>query len=87
MTIARYLAEWWFPNQDIEGNSDFPWDVFVQLIGLRDTGDNANFATKFVGVFTIFIGLVLFSSLVAFITQEFESKLQSLRKGKSIVVE
>ncbi|MEG4504952.1 hypothetical protein QUA81_12300 [Microcoleus sp. F6_B4] len=87
MTIARYLAEWWFPNQGIEGNSDFPWDVFVQLIGLRDTGDNANFATKVVGVVTIFIGLVLFSSLVAFITQEFESKLQSLRKGKSIVVE
>lgn len=87
MTIARYLAEWWFPNQGIENNSDFSWDVFVQLIGLRDTGDNANFATKVVGVVTIFIGLVLFSSLVAFITQEFESKLQSLRKGKSIVVE
>lgn len=87
MTIARYLAEWWFPNQDIEDKSDFPWDVFVQLIGLRDTGDNANLATKVVGVFTIIIGLVLFSSLVAFITQEFDSKLQSLRKGKSIVVE
>ncbi|MEG4107096.1 hypothetical protein QUA04_13345 [Microcoleus sp. S13_C5] len=87
MTIARYLAEWWFPNQDIQDKSDFPWDVFVQLIGLRDTGDNANFATKFVGLFTIVIGLILFSSLVAFITQEFESKVQSLRKGKSIVVE
>jgi hypothetical protein len=87
MTIARYVSEWFFPNQNVDDYSDFPWDVFVQLIGLRDTGDEANLATKFVGVITIFVGLVLFSSLVAFITQEFESKLQELRKGKSPVVE
>ncbi len=87
MTSARYISEWFFPNQNVDDYSDFPWDVFVQLIGLRDTGDEANFATKFVGVITIFVGLVLFSSLVAFITQEFEAKLQDLRKGKSPVVE
>lgn len=87
MTIARYISEWFFPNENIDDYSDFSWDVFVQLIGLRDTGDNANFATKVVGVLTIFVGLVLFSSLVAFITQEFEAKLQDLRKGKSPVVE
>lgn len=88
MTIARYISEWLFPNENLaEDNSEFYWDVFVQLIGLRDTGDNANLATKVVGVITIFIGLVLFSSLVAFITQEFESRLQVLRRGKSPVVE
>ncbi|MGK7919285.1 MAG: hypothetical protein AB4080_04675 [Trichodesmium sp.] len=85
MTGIRYLSEFIFPNQDLE--SDLLWDVFVQLIGLRDTGDEANFATKTVGVLTIFLGLVLFSSLVAFITQEFESRLTLLKKGKSIVVE
>ncbi|NEQ36893.1 MAG: hypothetical protein F6K40_11635 [Okeania sp. SIO3I5] len=85
MTGIRYLSEWIFPNQDLE--SDLLWDVFVQLIGLRDTGDEANFATKTVGVLTIFVGLVLFSSLVAFITQEFESRLTLLKKGKSLVVE
>ncbi|MGD1701898.1 hypothetical protein [Dapis sp. BLCC M229] len=85
MTGIRYLSEWIFPNQDLE--SDLLWDVFVQLIGLRDTGDEANFATKTVGDLTIFLGLVLFSSLVAFITQEFESRLTLLKKGKSLVVE
>jgi len=85
MTGIRYLSEWIFPNQDLE--SDLLWDVFVQLIGLRDTGDDVNFATKTVGVLTIFVGLVLFSSLVAFITQEFESRLTLLKKGKSLVVE
>ncbi|OCR01723.1 hypothetical protein BCD67_13970 [Oscillatoriales cyanobacterium USR001] len=86
MTIARYVSEWLFPNNTTEP-TDFPWDVFVQLIGLRDAGEDDNFAAKFVGIVTIFIGLVLFSSLVAFITQEFEAKLQDLRKGKSLVVE
>jgi ion channel POLLUX/CASTOR len=86
MTFARYLSEWLFPNENLE-STDFPWAVFVQLIGLRDAGENDNFAAKFVGIVTIFVGLVLFSSLVAFITQEFEAKLQDLRKGKSLVVE
>lgn len=87
MTIARYISELFFPNEPTGESSDLYWDVFVQLIGLRDTGDTANFATKLVGVITIFVGLVLFSSLVAFITQEFESRLELLRRGKSPVVE
>ena len=59
----------------------------IQLIGLRSTEEDANTIVKIVTVVTIFIGLIFFSSLVAFITEEFESKLASLRKGKSIVVE
>ncbi len=87
MTTARYVVERFFPNGPIRGTDDLLWEIFVQLIGLRDTGDEANFAAKFVGVITIFIGLVLFSSLIAFITQQFESRLELLRKGKSLVVE
>ena len=87
MTIIRYAQEWVFPNKNLDDYGELPWDVFVELIGLRDTGDNANVPTKIVGVFTIFIGLIFFSSLVAFITNEFEARLQLLRKGKSLVVE
>lgn len=87
MTLIRYGSEVFFPNQNTDVSKDLSWEVFVQLIGLRDTGDEANFAAKFVGVVTIFVGLVLFSSLVAFITQQFEAKLLALRKGKSLVVE
>lgn len=86
MSVIRYASEWFFPNETGE-SSDLYWEIFVQLIGLRDTGDEANLATKIVGVITIFVGLVLFSSLVAFITQEFELRLQLLRRGKSLVVE
>ncbi|MBZ8179897.1 CASTOR/POLLUX-related putative ion channel [Oscillatoria salina] len=84
MTLVRYMVELIFPN---EGSPDILWEVFVQLIGLRDVGDDANFAAKIVGVFAIFIGLIFFSSLVAFVTQTFEEQLLMLRKGKSIVVE
>jgi ion channel POLLUX/CASTOR len=90
MTIVRYIAEKFFPNLSEEYNpttGDLLWEIFVQLIGLRDTGDGANISARIVGIITIFIGLVLFSSLIAFITQEFENKVQELKKGKSLVVE
>ncbi len=90
MTIVRYIAEKFFPNLSEEYNpstADLLWEIFVQLIGLRDTGDGANISARVVGIITIFVGLVLFSSLIAFITQEFENKVQELKKGKSLVVE
>ncbi len=87
MSVIRGLAEQYFPNDYVQNPSDLPWEIFVQLIGLRDTGDDANLAARLVGVITILIGLVLFSSLVAFITQEFEARIELLRKGKSLVLE
>ena len=86
MLIIRYVAELIFPNYSNE-YYDLPWEVLIQLIGLRSTEEDANFIVKIVTVVTIFIGLIFFSSLIAFITEEFESKLASLRKGRSIVVE
>jgi hypothetical protein len=85
--VIRYIGERWFPNVYHPDVGDLLWEVFVQLLGLRDTSDAANFAARTVGVLTIIVGLVLFSSLIAFITQEFENKVQQLRKGKSSVVE
>ena len=90
MSLVRYVAEQFFPNLSPEyspATSDLFWEIFVQLIGLRDTGDGSNLAARIVGIVTIFVGLVLFSSLIAFITQEFENKVQQLKKGKSLVVE
>jgi hypothetical protein len=90
MALVRYLSEQTFPNFSDEyhpSTGDLLWEIFVQLIGLRDTGDGANMPARIVGIATIFVGLVLFSSLIAFITQEFESKVQELKKGKSLVVE
>jgi len=96
MAIVRYLIDLFFPNPYIRINDqsgapvntgELLWEILVQLMGLRDSADSANFAARFVGVMTIFVGLILFSSLVAFITQEFEARVQKLKKGKSLVVE
>ncbi|MGA1474336.1 MAG: CASTOR/POLLUX-related putative ion channel [Prochlorothrix sp.] len=96
MGLVRYLADMAFPNGYLRIDDDpskpvkfidLTWEVLVQLMGLRDSADDANLAARAVGVITIFVGLILFSSLVAFITQEFEARVQELKKGKSLVVE
>jgi len=65
------------------------WRVFLQISdagAVAEDGEN-HLANKIAGIATIFLGLVLFSSLVAFITSQFEAKLAELRKGKSEVIE
>ena len=69
MGVLRYLIDLVFPNSYIrEGDTltgpvDVPevaWEVLVQLMGLRDSADGANFAARAIGVVTIFSGLILF---------------------------
>ena len=78
MGVVRYLSDLVFPNGYIRADDsltgsvdsgELMWEVLVKLMGLRDSADDANFAARAVGVLTIFVGLILFSSLVAFITQ------------------
>lgn len=80
-----------FPDETIEKGASFLlWHAFFQIIdsgSLAELDADSNFPGKFVGILTIFVGLVLFSSMVAFITQEFERRLSILRKGKSQVLE
>ena len=66
------------------------WHAFFQIIdsgSLAELDAGSNFPGKIVAIVTIFIGLVLFSSMVAFITQEFENRISTLKKGKSQVLE
>lgn len=79
-----------FPDESIEEMSFLLWHAFFQIIdsgSLAELDAGSNLPGKLVAILTIFIGLVLFSSMVAFITQEFEKRLAILRKGKSQVLE
>ena len=90
MSSVRMLAFWLFPDAGVEGLSDLNWRVFFQIIdsgSLAELDADSNLASKLVGIVTIFFGLVLFSSMVAFITQQFEERLALLRKGRSAVLE
>ena len=90
MSTVRMSVFWFFPDAGVDGLSDLNWRVFFQIIdsgSLAELDAGSNLASKLVGIVTIFFGLVLFSSMVAFITQQFEERLALLRKGRSAVLE
>lgn len=90
MGAVRLGAFFLFPDDTIEEQGFLLWHAFFQIIdsgALAELDARSNFAGKLVAILTIFVGLVLFSSMVAFITQEFERRLSILRKGKSLVLE
>lgn len=90
MSLVRLSLGLLFP----EGGEALPWTdqmwrVFLQISDAgavaEDTG--GPWYRLVVGILTIFLGLVLFSSLVAFITSQFEARLSELKKGRSRVEE
>ncbi|MBU0954057.1 MAG: hypothetical protein KKI09_01395 [Spirochaetes bacterium] len=88
MTAVRFVVNLVAPEADF-ALFDQMWRVFLQISdagAVAEDGD-MNLLHKAVGIVTIFLGLVLFSSLVAFITAQFEEKLNQLRKGHSRVIE
>ena len=69
--------------------ADQLWRTFLQITdagAVAEDGDSG-WLEKLTGILTILAGLVLFSSLVAFITAEFEDRLGELKKGRSAVIE
>jgi hypothetical protein len=89
MGIVRFVFNLAMPDENLAGLGDQLWQVFLQISdagAVAEDGDN-NVLNKIAGIVTIFLGLVLFSSLVAFITSQFEAKLDELRKGRSNVIE
>lgn len=89
MAIVRSVANLIMPQESMANLLDNLWLSFLQIadggaIG-EDTG--SNFLHRLVGIVSLFMGLVLFSSLVAFITSQFEAMMINMRKGKSEVIE
>ncbi|MBF0286440.1 MAG: hypothetical protein HQM14_01365 [SAR324 cluster bacterium] len=85
----RWVASFVLPDETIAQITDQMWRVFLQISDAGAIADdaNANYVNKIIGIVTILLGLVFFSSLVAFITSVFEEKITQLRKGKSPVIE
>lgn len=89
MAVIRFVANLMLPDETVGSLTDQLWRVFLQISdagAVAEDGDSS-VVNKVMGIITIFLGLVLFSSLVAFITSQFEAKLDDLRKGRSLVVE
>jgi hypothetical protein len=89
IAAIRFAANLIAPQESMASVFDQWWLSFLQIadggaIG-EDTG--SNIPNRVVGIIALFLGMVLFSSLVAFITSQFEAMLVSMRKGKSQVIE
>lgn len=89
MSALRLLGTLVFPEETAASFRDHFWRTFLQIsdAGAVAEDGESNLANKVLGIATISLGLVLFSSLVAFITSQFEARLASLRKGKSAILE
>jgi hypothetical protein len=89
VAILRFAANCVAPQEATAGLQDQWWLSFLQIADggsiAEDTGSNA--VNRVVGIVALLLGMVLFSSLVAFITSQFEAMLTEMRKGKSNVIE
>ena len=89
MSLVRLIVNIIAPQEGFTGVFDQFWREFLQIsdAGAIAEDSDGNILNKITGIITVFFGLILFSSLVAFITSQFEAKLAELRKGKSNVAE
>jgi len=65
------------------------WRTALQVIDIGSMAEDSQsaFYNKTIGILTSLLGLALISTMLAFITSIFKEKLESLRKGKSVVLE
>ncbi|MBP9022289.1 MAG: hypothetical protein KBH06_03710 [Spirochaetes bacterium] len=89
MAAVRFLVNSLSPDNGFDSFWAQAWRSFLQIADAGCLGEDTDYGVfnKGVGVLTIFVGLILFSSLVAFITSQFEAKLDELKKGKSSIIE
>ena len=89
MVILRLIANVFLPDETLSGWLEIPWRVYVAVMegSAAETDGDSNWPAKMTSILGVLIGLVLFSSMVAFITSVFEAKLAELRRGRSLVLE
>ncbi|MBH09050.1 MAG: hypothetical protein CMG74_01630 [Candidatus Marinimicrobia bacterium] len=89
MVIFRAIANIFLPDETLSGWLEIPWRVYVAVMegSAAETDGDSNWAAKMTSILGVLVGLVLFSSMVAFITSVFEAKLAELRRGRSLVLE
>ena len=89
MVLIRLIANFFYPDETLNSLLDIPWRVYVAVMegSAAEADGDSNWLAKFTSILGVLVGLILFSSMVAFITSVFEAKLDELRRGRSIVLE
>ena len=65
------------------------WTSFMQITdpGAVSEDGESPVLMKVVGILTMFMGLIFFSGVIAFITTELDKKVEELKRGRSVVIE
>jgi hypothetical protein len=89
MVVVRVLANSILPDDTLNSWAEIPWRVYVAVMegSAAETDGDSNWLAKISSILGVLVGLILFSSMVAFITSVFEAKLDELKRGRSIVLE
>ena len=89
MVVVRGIANSIVPDETLSSWAEIPWRVYVAVMegSAAETDGDSNWAAKLTSILAVMVGLILFSSMVAFITSVFEAKLDELRRGRSLVLE
>ena len=89
MVFIRILANAFIPDETLGSLFEIPWRVYVAVLegSAAETDGDSNWLAKLTSILGVLVGLILFSSMVAFITSVFEAKLDELRRGRSLVLE
>ena len=89
MVIIRLFANLLMPDDTLNSWAEIPWRVYVAVMegSAAETDGDSNWLAKISSIIGVLVGLILFSSMVAFITSVFEAKLDELKRGRSIVLE
>ena len=88
MVTLRVLTNAIIPDENTS-LTEIPWRVYVAVMegSAAETDGDSNWAAKVSSIIGVMVGLILFSSMVAFITSVFKAKLDELRRGRSLVLE
>ena len=89
MVVVRLIANSFLPDETLNNLAEIPWRVYVAVMegSAAETDGDSNWLAKLTSILAVMVGLILFSSMVAFITSVFEAKLDELRRGRSLVLE
>ncbi|MFC1706032.1 hypothetical protein ACFL59_04310 [Planctomycetota bacterium] len=89
MVLLRLAVAAVLPDDTVGGLPEILWRALTQIIdaGAVEADADAHLTNKIVGLVGVSVGLVFFSALIAFISNQFERKVDELRKGKSAVIE
>ena len=89
MVFLRVIANVFIPDETLSSWIEIPWRVYVAVMegSAAETDGDSNWLAKLSSILGVLVGLILFSSMVAFITSVFEAKLAELRRGRSLVLE